>query len=215
MCKRDRSLVEIKFDLLENILMSLGKTALLFVANGSEETEVVATVDTLRRGGVNVTICSVETNGTEPVKCAHNVQIVPDKNIKDISGQYDAVIVPGGNDGVKQISSNTKAGEILKDHYKSKKLIAAICAGPIALSKHLDGKDLKMHEITCYPDAESSMQGKVKSILSNSPVVHSSVNDHQIVTSQGPGTAIQFGLKIVALLQGDSKAKTVKEKLIA
>jgi putative intracellular protease/amidase len=60
-------------------------------------TEVVATVDVLRRGGIDVKLCSVENNDKKPLTCANNIQIVPDLHIDDVQGQqFDAVIVPGG-----------------------------------------------------------------------------------------------------------------------
>jgi putative intracellular protease/amidase len=57
------------------------------VANGSEDTEVVATVDILRRGGVNVKLCSVEKNDKKPLICANNIQIVPDVHVDDVQGE--------------------------------------------------------------------------------------------------------------------------------
>jgi 4-methyl-5(b-hydroxyethyl)-thiazole monophosphate biosynthesis len=67
------------------------------VANGSEDIEVVATVDVLRRGGIDVKLCSVETNDKKPLTCANNIQIVPDVHIDDVKGQqFDVIIVPGG-----------------------------------------------------------------------------------------------------------------------
>ena len=73
------------------------KKALVFVANGSEDIEVVATVDVLRRGGIDVKLCSVEQNDKKPLTCANNIQIMPDLHINDIQDQqFDAVIIPGG-----------------------------------------------------------------------------------------------------------------------
>jgi putative intracellular protease/amidase len=67
------------------------------VANGSEDIEVVATVDILRRGGIDVKLCSVENNDKAPLTCANNIQIVPDLHVDDVQGQkFDVVIVPGG-----------------------------------------------------------------------------------------------------------------------
>ncbi len=67
------------------------------MANGSEDIEVVATVDILRRGGIDVKLCSVENNDKAPLTCANNIQIVPDLHVDDVQGQqFDVVIVPGG-----------------------------------------------------------------------------------------------------------------------
>lgn len=67
------------------------------MANGSEDIEVVATADVLRRGGIDVKLCSVEQNDKKALTCANKIQIVPDLHIDDVQGQqFDAVIIPGG-----------------------------------------------------------------------------------------------------------------------
>jgi putative intracellular protease/amidase len=216
-------------------IRSGGKKALIFVANGSEDTEVVATVDVLRRGGIDVKLCSVEKNDKKPLTCANNIQIVPDLHIDDVQGQqFDAVIVPGGkynsykitkslffaflgSKGTEKIASCKKAGVILLDHYKSNKLVAAICAGPMALSAHLYDADenARKHDITCYPDAAISLKNKFKSVKLDVPVVDSEVNQRHLITSQGPATAIEFGLKILSHLADETKADEIRKKMLA
>ncbi|CAF1001820.1 unnamed protein product [Adineta steineri] len=197
---------------------SKAAAALVFVANGSEDTEVVATVDILRRGGIDVKLCSVEKNDKKPLICANNIQILPDLHIDDVQGQqFDAIIIPGGNKGTETIASCKQAGAILLDHYKTNKIVAAICAGPLALSTHLydADKNIRKHDITCYPDVANSLKNKFKSINLNERVVESIVNNHHVITSQGPATAIEFGLKILSRLTDDKKAEEIRKKVLA
>lgn len=57
----------------------------------------MATVDVLRRGGIDVKLCNVEQTNKKPLTCANNIQIIPDLHINDIQGQqFDAIIIPGG-----------------------------------------------------------------------------------------------------------------------
>ncbi|CAF1066216.1 unnamed protein product [Rotaria sp. Silwood1] len=194
------------------------KKALVFVANGSEDTEVVATVDVLRRGGVDVKLCSVEKNDKKPITCANNIQLVPDLHIDDVQGQqFDAVIVPGGSKGTEQIASCKKAGALLINHYKTNKLVAAICAGPIALSTHLYDADenARKHNITCYPETVNTLKNKFKSVKFDAPVVYSEINNHHLITSQGPATAIEFALKILTHLTDARKAEEIRKQLLA
>ncbi|UJR13927.1 hypothetical protein I4U23_000932 [Adineta vaga] len=198
--------------------LSGSKKALVFVANGSEDIEVVATVDILRRGGIDVKLCSVEKNDTKSLTCANNIQIMPDLHVDDVQGQeFDAVIVPGGSKGTEKIAACKKAGAILLDHYKSKKIVAAICAGPTALSTHLYNadKNVRQHDITCYPDVANSLRKQFKSIQLDQTVVDSEVNNHRLITSQGPATAIEFGLKILSCLTDKKKAEEIRQKVLA
>ncbi|CAF0911649.1 unnamed protein product [Adineta ricciae] len=199
-------------------IMSGGKKALVFVANGSEDIEVVATVDILRRGGVDVKLCSVEKNDEKPLTCANNIQIVPDLHIDDVQGQeFDAVIVPGGSKGTDKITACKKAGVILLDHYKANKIVAAICAGPIALSAHLctAEKNARRHDVTCYPEVAKLLQNQFKSVKLDQSVVDSEVNHRRLITSQGPATAIEFSLKILSRLTNEKKAEEIRTKVLA
>lgn len=127
--------------------MFTSKKALLLIANGSEESEVVITIDVsrlekslvkcvfvfakvLRRASIKLTVASIEGN-REPLKCAHDTVIVPDISINEISTNdtYDVVIVPGGEKGSASMAKNLALGTLLQQHYNKGKLVAAICAG--------------------------------------------------------------------------------------
>ncbi|CAM4803901.1 unnamed protein product [Rotaria magnacalcarata] len=82
------------------ISTKMTKKALVFISNGSEEIEAVATIDVLRRAEIDVDVVSIEANGHDAVKCSRNVYVVPDKSLDDIkNNQYDCVVIPGGNEG--------------------------------------------------------------------------------------------------------------------
>ena len=124
------------------------KKALLFIANGSEESEVVITLDVsrnrsikqmtssflflqvLRRAGIKVTVCSIE-NSRESLQCAQETKILPDISINELTLDefFDVLIVPGGDEGATTMSKNHAVGTLLRQHFSKGKLIAAICAG--------------------------------------------------------------------------------------
>jgi hypothetical protein len=128
-------------------IMFTSRKALILVANGSEESEVVITIDVntfqnvkiqrydffskvLRRAGIKLIVSSIEAN-RQPLKCAQETVIVPDISINELSTDdtYDAVIVPGGDQGSKSMAKNLAVGNLLQQHYNKGKLVAAICAG--------------------------------------------------------------------------------------
>lgn len=229
-------MIKCTFPFFVSLRSHTGKKALVLVANGSEDIEVVATVDVLRRGGIDVKLCSVENNDKKPLTCANSVQLVADLHIDDVQGkEFDAVIVPGGkfvcfeqifnsklfkflgSKGTEKIGSCKKAGALILNHYQNQKVVAAICAGPIAISTHLcdADKNSRQHEITCYPDVANSLKTKFRSINLNEKVVDSQVNNRHLITSQGPATAIEFGLKILSCLTNEKKADEIRKKLLA
>ncbi|VVC97452.1 unnamed protein product [Leptidea sinapis] len=116
------------------------------------------------------------------------------------------VILPGGLEGSDRLSKSTVVGSLLKEHEKSGKIVAAICAAPTAFVAHGVGKGKK---ITSYPTTKDQITGDYQYIEGERVVV-----DGNIVTSRGPGTAYWFGLKLIEMLSGKSSADQVEKGMI-
>ncbi|XP_033109194.1 protein/nucleic acid deglycase DJ-1-like [Anneissia japonica] len=177
--------------------------ALLILANGAEEIETVIPVDVLRRAEVDVTVAGL--TGLAPVTCSRNVVIVPDKSLEDAAkeGPYDAIILPGGGVGAKNLCESASVGAMLKEQEKKNRIVAAICAAPTALMSHGigNGKKLTSHPAVSKELAASGMYTYLEERV---------VRDGQIITSRGPGTAFEFALCIVEALKG----KEVVDKIV-
>ncbi|KAG6454665.1 hypothetical protein O3G_MSEX008804 [Manduca sexta] len=136
---------------------AMSKSALVILAQGAEEMETVITVDMLRRGGVEVTMAGLD--GSAPVLCSRQVTLVPDKSLADALAekpQYDAVILPGGLEGSDRLSKSEVVGTLLKEHEKSGKIVAAICAAPTAFVAHGIGQGKR---VTSYPTTKDKVAG--------------------------------------------------------
>lgn len=153
------------------------------LAEGFEEIEAIAVIDVLRRANIKVDVVGVED---EIVSGRNGIKILCDKIIADVKPEdYDGIVLPGGNPGYKNLENNQQVINFIK-HFNSKgKLIAAICAAPTILERIgiLEGK-----KATCSP----KMKDKIRNYVDEKVVV-----DGNIITSQGPGTAIEFALEIV------------------
>jgi len=170
------------------------------LAEGFEEIEAFAVVDILRRAGIKVDIVGVV--GTV-IKSARGVSVMTDKRLAEINPEeYDGIVLPGGYPGYVNLGKTQKILEIIKNFNDKGKLIAAICASPSILAKAgvLDDK-----VATIYPGMEKELphprEGKV-------------VVDKNVITSQGPGTAIEFALKIVEKTLGKEKALQLRRDLV-
>jgi len=181
------------------------KKALIFLISGAEETELVITTDLLRRADVEVVIGSV-TSGDEPVECVQHMRIMPDVALERLEDEtFDAVIVPGGP-GAHQLTDSLVVQRILKRHAEMNRLVCAICSGPTVFNKLQLGFG---KAITAHPKYEKELTQNYK-FKSDSVVV-----DGNFVTSQGPGTAFEFALKIIELIYDDaSKAKKLAKELV-
>jgi len=178
---------------------------LVFLASGFEEIETVTIVDVLRRAGVDVTVAGLTPNVTEG---KHGMKIVPDKSIDNVAVEdFDALIVPGGNPGYKNLRKDPRVIDIVKKAFDSNKLVAAICAGPTVLS---DAGILNGKACTIYPGMDEELEaggGKPKQDIV--------VVDGNIVTSRGPATALPFALKLAEKLAGKQVAENVSKKTLA
>ncbi|XP_020811498.1 protein dj-1beta [Drosophila serrata] len=183
----------------------MSKNALVILAPGAEEMELIIAVDVLRRAGIKVTMAGL--NGSEPVKCSRDVQILPDIELAKVAtDKFDVVVLPGGLGGSNAMGDSSLVGDILKAHEDNGKLIAAICAAPTVLAKHgiATGKSL-----TSYPSMKEQLVDKY-SYVEGELVVQ----DGNLITSRGPGTAYNFALKIAEELVGKQKVQEVAKGLL-
>jgi len=179
------------------------KTALVVLAEGFEEVEAVASADVLRRAGVRVTIAGVTDL---KVKGSRQICVEADMFLRNFTGIPDAVILPGGFAGAKNLAKSAEVAELIRKMDKAGKIIAAICASPAIVLAPLG--ILNGRKATCYPDCETDF---FKNVVASKDRV---AVDGNIITSQGPGTALEFALTIAAQLVGKEMAENVRGKML-
>ena len=180
------------------------KKVLVPIADGIEEIEAACIIDVLRRAGASVTVASVDKL---QVVAAHGVKLVADKLISDCAKSvYELIALPGGMPGAERLRDSKELELILKRQQREGRLYAAICASPAVVFQHhgLIGR----RKATCYPSFAKQ--------LDNIDAVESRVVvDDKCITSQGPGTALEFALKLVEMLYNKEKAKEVALPMLA
>ncbi len=173
------------------------------LANGFEEIEAVTIIDVLRRGGVEVTTASL--NSDEQVHGSNGITVLANTLIQYVtSDDFDMIVLPGGIPGAEHLRDDTRVQALLKEFDEKGKTVGAICAAPIALYSAGVLKD----EYTCYPGYEQVIKN---SDFKDEKVVESK----NILTSRGPGTAICFALEIVKKLVGEETYEQLKAGLLA
>lgn len=174
--------------------------ALVLLADGFEEIEAVTIIDVLRRAGVSVTAASIAGS---TVRGSRGVSLVTDASFEDLSlDDYEAIVLPGGMPGAAALRDSEQVREALRTFSRSEKLVAAICAAPIALEA---AGLLAGRRATSYPGHEIP-----SAIYDESRVVV----DGRLVTSRGPGTAMEFALELVELLAGAETKEKVARALL-
>ncbi|MFA6185914.1 MAG: DJ-1 family glyoxalase III [Phycisphaerae bacterium] len=176
---------------------------LVAVADGSEELEAIAIIDCLGRAGAEITIASVDKI---QITTSRKVKITADCLIADCLGKtYDLIALPGGMPGAEHLRDSRELAEMLKKQKDSGRLYAAICASPAVVFEHhglLAGK-----KATCFPTMAEKLKNKE---AANQRVVV----DGNCITSQGPGTALEFAIKLVERLFGGEKADSVAKAML-
>ncbi len=173
--------------------------ALVPLAEGFEELEAVTIVDVLRRGGVDVTLAALEKS---PVLGSHGIAVAADALLDAVDpGALDAVVLPGGP-AAKRLRDDRRVQAILRDAARDGKLVAAVCAAPIALEAAgvLAGK-----RATVYPGNELPSAHLTEERV---------VVDGNVITSRGPGTALEFSLALVERLVSAEKAQAVATAML-
>lgn len=171
------------------------ENAYVHFANGFEEIEALTIIDVLRRADIPVKMVSV--TGKREVRGAHDIIILADVLFEEVDyNQNSIVILPGGMPGSKNLMEHAGLKKVIEEQYQNNKPLAAICAAPMVFGQMglLKGKNA-----ACYPGFEDYLEGAtLKSDLA--------VKSDQILTSRGPGTALNFALEIVKWLKGKEKA---------
>jgi 4-methyl-5(b-hydroxyethyl)-thiazole monophosphate biosynthesis len=169
------------------------------LANGFEEIEAVTIIDILRRAGVEVEIAGL---GRYEVLGAHGVAIAAETTIEDAEGDsFDLVVLAGGHENAMSLSSDAATIKILRKAKKEGKLIAAICAAPIALAQ----AGVISGEFTCYDGYEGGIEGAYK--------CERVVESDNVITSRGPGTAADFAFALVTKLIGAEMTAHIKRAM--
>jgi 4-methyl-5(b-hydroxyethyl)-thiazole monophosphate biosynthesis len=173
------------------------------LAEGFEEIEAVTIVDLLRRADIEVHTASL---ASRRVTGSHGITVEADLLLDDAkAADYDMIVLPGGMPGAEHLKNDVRVIELLREFAAAGRFTAAICAAPgvLAHAGLLEGR-----EATSFPGflrADSAPGIR----LSESPVVV----DGKVVTSRGPGTAIDFSLALIGLLEGGEVAAAVGGRL--
>lgn len=160
------------------------------LAQGCEELEAVTVIDLLRRAGIEVVSAGLDD---QPVKASRGVVLVPDATLDEALGQdYDMVVLPGGMPGMTNLKNDQRIIALLQRMGREGKYTCAICAAPAVLAEAglLEGR-----AATSYPGFIENLPGV---ICRSEPVV----KDGKVITSRGPGTAMDFALELVEVLAG-------------
>ena len=183
------------------------KQALVPIADGSEEIEAVTIIDVLRRAGVEVTVASVGVGKTKQITAARGTTIVADSFIADCANKaWDLIAVPGGIEGADHLAASEILDQLLRSQAQQGKFYAAICAAPAVV---LGSKGLLADKpATSHPIFYQSLIAK--EVDTESRVVV----DGNCITSQGPGTAIDFALELVEQICGIVKREEVASPLV-
>lgn len=186
----------------------MSASALICLAPGSEEMEAVTTMDLLVRGGIQVTTASVASDGNLTITCSRGVKLLADAPLVEVAdGDFDIIILPGGIKGAECFRDSPLLVETVRQFHLSGRIVAAICA---AAATVLVPHDLfPIGNMTGFPALKDQIpegQWQDKRVVWDPRV--------NLLTSQGPGTAIDFGLKIVDLLVGREKAYEISTQLV-
>jgi 4-methyl-5(b-hydroxyethyl)-thiazole monophosphate biosynthesis len=178
-------------------------TVLVPLAQGCEELEAVTIIDLLRRAGIQVIVAGLEAG---PVKASRGTVLLPDTTLDTVRAEaLDMIALPGGLPGADHLNQDPRIHALLKELAARGKYTAAICAAPrvLATAGLLDGK-----RATSYPGGLDGFE--VQNLhYQEQPVVV----DGTVITSRGPGTAMDFALTLIEVLAGKSKRDEVEAAL--
>lgn len=180
------------------------KKVLVPLAQGCEELEAVTIIDLLVRAGIEVVTASLDSERI--VTASRGVQLVAQTALDDVMQEsFDLIVLPGGLPGADYLQQDSRIAHLLKNTAKQGGLIGAICAAPKVL---VSAGLLDNRKATSFPGVIDVQPAENMQYL-DQPVVE----DGQIITSKGPGTAMDFALTLIERLAGTAKRQEVEKGL--
>jgi 4-methyl-5(b-hydroxyethyl)-thiazole monophosphate biosynthesis len=176
-------------------------SVLVPLAQGCEELEAVTVIDLLRRAGIGVVTAGLDD---QPVRASRGTVLIPDVTLDQAATQkYDMIVLPGGLPGADNLDKDPRIHGLLKEVAETGGYTAAICAAPKVLAG--DGL-LQGRRVTSFPGILEAYEGFE---YSDKAVVQ----DGRLITSRGPGTAMDFALVLIENLVGRDKRDEVEAAL--
>ncbi len=176
-------------------------SVLIPLAEGFEELEAITIVDLLRRAEINVVTAGLKEGA---VKASRGTVHLPDTTLDEaLKREYDMVVLPGGLLGSDYLNADPRIHTILKKTADADKYTAAICAAPKVLA---DAGLLNNKKATSYP---TCLDGTLANIQPDAVV-----QDGKVITSRGPGTAMDFSLTLIETLSGREKRDEIEAQLV-
>jgi 4-methyl-5(b-hydroxyethyl)-thiazole monophosphate biosynthesis len=174
------------------------------LADGCEELEAVTIIDLLRRAGIEVVTAGLSDG---PVTASRGVVLIPDRTLDAVLDEpFDMIVLPGGLPGADHLDADPRIHKLLQQMADDDRYTAAICAAPKVL---LNAGLLDNRRATAYPGLiDKAATGSAQ--LTGAPVEV----DGRVVTSRGPGTAMDFALALIEQLQGAAKRQEVESPLV-
>ena len=185
----------------------------IFLAEGFEEVEALATADILRRGGVDVKLVSITEDSL--VKSSHGVNVKADLTFSEyrqlcsaeVCCEKDFMVFPGGMPGTKNLAACQELMSMMNEHYGAGGSVAAICAAPGLVLSQLKGIEGK--NFTCFDSFEGYLEEKGARFTPKP-----AVTDGRIVSGRSAGHAIAFGLHILEIVKDTETVAAVRHSVM-
>ena len=178
-------------------------TVLIPLAQGCEELEAVTIIDLLRRANISVVTAGLDN---KPIKASRGVMLIADTTLEEALKQsFDMIVLPGGLAGSENLNNDSRIIQLLQEMQQQGKYTAAICAAPKVLA---NAGLLANKSATSYPGVLDNNKQIMQFV--DKPIVI----DGQVITSRGPGTAMDFALALIETLVGREISETVEAGLV-
>lgn len=171
------------------------KRILIIATDGFEQSELMEPKKLLEEAGADLTVASLETGsikGWNDKNWGESVKV--DLTVDEASaGDYDALLLPGGQINPDILRMNDRVIELIRDFNSANKPIAAICHAPWLL---VEAEIVSGKTVTAWPSVRTDLRNAGGNVVDQTVAV-----DGNLITSRNPDDIPAFTTTLMSALQ--------------
>ena len=190
------------------------KKVLILLSNGFEVMEAACFTEVFGWASIygDIHFEQLSVGLRSPIRTTFGFDVLPERLLDEINpDEFDALVIPGGfgDAGFYEEALSEPFFDVIRSFNRREAMIAAVCVSSLSLGA---AGVLRGRRATVYHQTGGKRKAELESHGANF-VDEPLVIDGNLLTSTGPGTAVEIALKLLEILSTPDFAQEIRERM--